>query len=275
MIKNKLLGNIIVFIMGIVTLLFFTPIYFMVINTFKPLKEVILNTSKLPETWILSNYAHVWGLSDFGTLLRNSIVITAVSVIGIVVFGAMAGYRISRMKGKIGYILVLYFIMTLIIPFQAVMIPLVKIMKNMSLIDSIYGIILVYIGLGTPMGIFLYHGAVKAIPYAIEEAAIMDGAGSLTVFFKIIFPLLAPITSTLVILETLWVWNDYLLPLIVLQSDSNKTIPLGTTATFFGKYMSQWHYGITAIFMASIPMIILYSLMQKYVIKGIVGGAVK
>jgi raffinose/stachyose/melibiose transport system permease protein len=273
--RKKILDKIILSMMAMVSVMFLLPIYFILINTFKPLKNILLKTASFPESLYFQNYIDVWRLTQFGTLLRNSVIITGVSLVGIVLFGSMAGYKISRMRGRYGYILVMYFILTLIIPFQAVMIPLVKVMNGLNLIDSIHGIILVYIGLGTPMGVFLYHGAAKTIPVSIEEAALIDGAGAFTSFFKVIFPLLQPITSTLIILEGLWIWNDYLLPLITLQSNGNKTIPLGTTAAFFGKYMSKWNYGITAITIASLPMLILYIFMQKFIIKGIISGSVK
>lgn len=273
--RDKLAKNVVGIFMGIVSIAWFFPIYFMFINTFKPLKDVVLNTAVFPESFYFGSYVTIWENTPYLLMFKNSFIITFFSVLGIVIFGSMAGYKLARANSKWAYFLIMYFILTLIIPFQAVMIPLVKIMNNFNLIDSIIGIILVYIAFGSPLAIFLYHGAVKAIPKSLEESATIDGAGPYRTFFKVIFPLLTPITSTVVILQTLYIWNDFLLPLITLQSTANQTLPLGTTALFFGQYGNKWDLGITAIFMASLPMIILYMIMQKYIIKGIVSGATK
>jgi raffinose/stachyose/melibiose transport system permease protein len=125
------------------------------------------------------------------------------------------------------------------------------------------------------MAIFLYHGYVKGVPESLEESAIIDGAGPFRTYFTIIFPLLAPMTSTIVILQSLFIWNDFLLPLITLQNEALKTIPLGIAGKFFGQYAFKWNLGITAMLLASLPMLILYLVMQRYIISGVVKGAVK
>ncbi|MFP4266772.1 MAG: carbohydrate ABC transporter permease [Spirochaetaceae bacterium] len=134
---------------------------------------------------------------------------------------------------------------------------------------------MVYIALGTPIAIFLYQGYVKTIPYTLEESAIIDGAGPITIFFRIIFPLLKPMTSTIVILQSLYIWNDFLLPLISLSSESVKTIPLGIAGKFFGQYAFKWNLGITAMLLASLPMLVLYILLQRHIIGGVMRGSVK
>jgi raffinose/stachyose/melibiose transport system permease protein len=262
-------------VMGLIALVWFIPIYFMIINSFKPLKDVIFTTSAFPQSFYLENIVNVWKDAKYFTLFSNSFIITAISLLGIILFASMTGYRLARTRGKMVGLLMGYFILTLIIPFQAVMIPLVKTMKELSLINSRFGLILVYIAFGSPMAIFLYHGYVKGVPESLEESAIIDGAGPFRTYFTIIFPLLAPMTSTIVILQSLFIWNDFLLPLITLQNEALKTIPLGIAGKFFGQYAFKWNLGITAMLLASLPMLILYLVMQRYIISGVVKGAVK
>ncbi len=273
--KKKSSYTFICIIMGVVAVVWFLPVYFMLINSFKPLKGVIFTTAAFPEEFFLGNIQKVWEGANYFLLFSNSFIITLVSIIGIVLFAAMAGYRLSRSSGKFAAILLSYFILTLIIPFQAIMIPLVKTMRELSMIDTRWGLILIYIALGSPIAIFLYQGYIKTLPYALEESAIIDGAGPLTIFFRIIFPLLTPMTSTIIILQSLYIWNDFLLPLISLQSEALKTIPLGIAGKFFGQYAFKWNLGITAMLMASLPMLLLYIFVQRYIISGVMRGSVK
>lgn len=273
--RKRVLEIVILILMVIVAALFLTPIYYLVINAFKPLKEVILNTGAFPKTLYFENFKEVWQKSNYIILLKNSIIVTFFSLLGIVVLGSMAGYKLSRMKSKFSNGLILYFILTLIIPFQATMIPLVKLLRDLNLMDRIFGLILVYIGMGTPLAIFMYTAGAKSIPISIDESAKIDGAGSLMAFFKIIFPLLSPITSTVIILDGLWIWNDFLLPLITLTSDKNKTIPVGTMNLIMGQYSFMPNYGAAVAILGFLPMLILYIFLQKYIVKGIIEGATK
>jgi raffinose/stachyose/melibiose transport system permease protein len=270
-IKNGFTGSV----MGIIALVWFIPIYFMVINSFKPLKDVIFTTAAFPKSFYLDNIINVWRDANYFTLFTNSLIITTFSLLAIVLFASMTGYRLARSKGKVVGLVMAYFILTLIIPFQAVMIPLVKTMRELALINSRFGLVLVYVAFGSPMAIFLYHGYVKGVPVSLEESATIDGAGPFRTYFTIIFPLLAPMTSTIIILQSLFIWNDFLLPLITLQSESMKTIPLGIAGKFFGQYAFKWNLGITAMLLASLPMLVLYLIMQRYIISGVVKGAVK
>jgi len=273
--KSKSSTTIACVVMGLISLVWFLPVYFMLINSFKPLKGVIFTTAAFPDSVYFGNIIEVWNGADYFLLFSNSLIITFVSLVGIVLCAAMAGYRLSRAASRVAALLLSYFILTLIIPFQAVMIPLVKTMREFSMIDSRWGLILVYIALGSPIAIFLYQGYIKTLPYALEESAIIDGAGPLTIFFRIIFPLLKPMTSTVVILQSLYIWNDFLLPLISLQSENLKTIPLGIAGKFFGQYAFKWNLGITSMLMASLPMLLLYIFVQRFIISGVMKGSVK
>lgn len=263
------------FLLGFVFIYWLTPVFYMAVNSFKPLREVIMETAAMPTSFYVDNFVNVWKNTRYLILLQNSTFVTGLSIVGVVLLSAMTGYKLGRSKGRWANLLILYFILVLVFPFQSIMIPLVKVMRDLSLIDSRLGLVFIYLALQSPMAIFLYSSYVKGIPRSLEESAYMDGAGEVRTFFSIIFPLMRPITGTVIILNALWIWNDFLLPLIMIQTPEKKTIPLGTTAVFFGRYMSKWHWGITSIFLASLPMILLYLFLQRYIIKGIMEGAVK
>lgn len=274
--KNRKTGVLITgILMGVVALLWMIPIYFMTINTFKPLKEVIFSTAAFPRSFYFGNIVEVWKNANYFGLLVNSVIITACSIGAIVLLASMSGYHLSRTGGRISAIILSYLILTLIIPFQAIMIPLVKTMRDLAMTNTRWGLVLVYIAFGSPMAIFLYQGYIKSIPRSMEESAVLDGAGPLQTYFSIIFPLLTPMTSTVIILQSLFIWNDFLLPLITLQSEGKKTIPLGIAGKFFGQYAFKWNLGITSMLLASLPMLLLYAFMQRFIIGGVMKGAVK
>ncbi len=159
------------------------------------------------------------------------------------------------------------------VPFQSIMLPLVKICKNLNLTNSIPGLILILVQL-CPVAVCIYQGFIVSIPYEIEEAAQIDGCTRVQTFFKIIFPLLKPATSSIVVLFTLQMWNDFTLPMIMLQSAEKKTITT-TVYAFFSSYSMRWDYALTSLTLSAVPMIIFFLFMQKYIISGIVAGFVK
>ncbi|MEI7884944.1 MAG: carbohydrate ABC transporter permease [Clostridia bacterium] len=267
--------NIIGFSMIAVAALFFMPIYYMLINAIKPNKEVLLRTIEFPKGLYLDSFITIWQKTSFLNLLKNSVIITVLSIIGIVLFSSMAGYMIARKNTRFTKTVYLYLLLSIVIPFQAIMIPLVKLMAFLHITNNIYGLVLVYICAATPMSVFLYAGAVRCIPRSIEEAARIDGANWFMTFWRIIFPLLRSITSTVVILNSFWIWNDFLLPLIMLTSNENKTIPVGLMSLIFGQYGPNVSVGLAAAIFSVIPMLIIYLSLQKYFIKGLIEGSVK
>lgn len=166
------------------------------------------------------------------------------------------------------------FVVAMVIPFQSVMIPLVKVVSTLDLMNSISGLVICYLGFGAPMSIFLFHGFVKGVPVEVEEAATVDGCTPYGVFFRIVYPLMLPMMVTVIILNTLWIWNDYLLPSLVLQKAELRTIPIATYA-FFGQYTKQWDLALPALVLGILPVIVFFLAMQKYIIQGIMAGSVK
>lgn len=261
-------------ILGIfLALIWLAPFYLMIVNSFKTKKEIFTDTLSLPASFSLENYYEAFESLSFLQTFLNSVVITVVSVGIIIVFSSMAAYALSRNKSKISSILFFVFIAAMLIPFQSVMIPLISLFGSMDLLNRV-GIIIMYLGFGSSLSIFLFYGALSGIPKSVDEAARIDGASNFQIFWHIIFPMLKPITVTVGILNTIWIWNDYLLPSLVINQQGMETIPL-KMFFFFGEYTKQWHLALAGLTLAIIPVVIGYFLAQRHIIKGVSEGAVK
>lgn len=261
-------------------ILYLSPFYLIVINSFKTRREIFSDTTSLPETFEATNYLQAIDKMDIGSAFFNSVIIIVCSVSLIIFFSSMAAWVLARDKTKKSKIIFYMFLAATVIPFQAVMLPLVKVMGklnldfiNFNMLGTRYGLIFMYIGFGSSLSIFLYHGFIKSIPKDIEEAAIIDGCSKFQVYTKIVFPLLKPITVTVAVLNGIWIWNDFLLPFLTVNGKIN-TIPLAMN-TFFGAFSKQWELAMAGIVLSIIPMAILYFCVQKYIIKGITQGSVK
>ncbi|WP_163537564.1 carbohydrate ABC transporter permease [Gracilibacillus sp. YIM 98692] len=255
-------------------LLFLVPFYFVVVNSIKPFSEILIDAAALPKEILFSNYMKVWDILNFPKAFLNSLVITVFSIAGIVFISSMAAWKMVRTPNKLSKFLFIFFVSAMVIPFQTVMIPLMKLGGMLGIMNSIHGIILMYFGFGVSLSLFLFHGFVKTIPKEIEESASIDGASEFGIFWRIVFPLLKPIAVTVIILNTLWIWNDYLLPLLVLQDPELRTIPLATSS-FFAQYTKQWDMGLAALVMGIAPIIVFFLFLQKHIIKGIAAGSIK
>lgn len=221
----------------------------------------------------LKNYGSSWKLTKFPTVFFNTLIITILSVVGIILISSMAAYALVRTETKLSWIVFLFFTFAMVVPFQVIMFPLVKVAKMMGCAGTIPGIVLIYMAVGCPMAIFMYHGFIKGIPIELEESASLDGAGRFKIFFSIVLPLLTPITSTIAILDVLWIWNDFLLPLIILTKKV-VTIQLAQYYTR-GAYSRDFGMELASLVLAVFPVIIFYMFMQRYIIKGVIAGAVK
>lgn len=263
--------EIVAIVLGLV---FLVPFYYVVSNSLKPFAEILTNTSALPKVFQFDNYVRAFEMLDFFNVFKNSLIITIASNVVLVIFCSMAAYMLVRTKKKISNIIFMTFVAAMIIPFQSIMIPLIKTAGNFGLLNSVWGLVIMYLGFGSGMTIFLYHGFIKGIPVELEEAAIIDGCSRFGVFWRIVFPLLKPITVTIVILNSLWIWNDFLLPSLVLQDSELRTIPLATFF-FFGQYTKQWDLALAALVLGIIPLLIFFFSMQKHIIKGITSGSIK
>ncbi len=259
-------------------IIYMTPFYLMIINSFKSRREIFANTTGLPTIWNYKNYLEAMDRMHVISAFANSIIITICSVVLILLFSSMAAWVLVRDKSRKSKIIFYIFVSGMIVPFQAVMLPLVKWMAKIhfgpfQMLGTHYGLIFMYIGFGVSMSIFLYHGFIKGIPKEVEEAAIIDGCSKWQTYVKILLPLLKPITVTVAVLNSIWIWNDFLLPFLTINGKIN-TIPLAMN-NFFGAFSKQWELAMAALIMAIIPIIIFYFFVQKQIIAGIVQGSIK
>ncbi|HEX7713034.1 MAG TPA: carbohydrate ABC transporter permease [Bacillota bacterium] len=251
------------------------PIYMALLNSLKTQGEMLTDILAFPSHLAFTNYAEAFRKTNFLHSLLNTIFVVVIGVTGMIIFSSMAGYKLSRTPGWLSRFLFGLFVMSMLIPFHSIMITLTKIARDLSIQGSAPGLGLIYIGLGCPMAIFMYHGFVKSIPRELDEAALIDGCGELRLFFSVVFPLLRPITATIAILNTLWIWNDFLLPQLMLTDFDQYTLLLSTNA-LFGEYgNNDWSAILATLIMAILPVIMIYLVLQKYIMKGIVEGAIK
>mgnify|MGYP000098009178 CR=1 FL=1 len=273
--KSKRVGNNVIFLVLLaLSVLFLVPIIIVIINSFKSRIYISSQPLKLPnaETFVaLENYINGVTSSDFFSAFLRSLFITVVSVILIVLFASMAAWYIVRSNSKITKGIYYMLVFSMIVPFQMVMYTMTYV-TNRANLDNIFGITFVYLGFGAGLSVFMLCGFIKSIPLEIEEAAMIDGASPIQAFFTVVFPMLKPTAITVAILNTMWIWNDYLLPYLVLGSDK-KTIPVAIQLAMQGAYGST-DYGAMLV-LAIVPIIIFYIFCQKYIIKGVVAGAVK
>lgn len=261
-------------ILVIIAIMFLSPFYFLLVNSVKSLGDIMVNAADWPNQFNWSNYARAWEMTRFPEAFTNSIIITVISNLLIALLSAMAAYRLVRSNTMFNRFVFMMFVSAMVIPFQSIMIPLLKVVSWLGVNNSMVGLILAYMGLGIPLSIFLFHGFVKSIPMEIEEAATVDGANSYSVFTRIVLPMLKPMMVTVIILNCLWIWNDYLLPSLILQSPHLRTIPLATFA-FFGQYSKQWDLALPALVLGILPIIIFFLSLQRYIVEGVVAGSVK
>lgn len=276
--KSKRVGNnVIFFVLLALSVLFLVPIIIVIINSFKSRIYISSQPLKLPnaETFVaLENYINGVTSSDFFSAFLRSLFITVVSVILIVLFASMAAWYIVRSNSKITKGIYYMLVFSMIVPFQMVMYTMTYV-TNRANLDNLFGITFVYLGFGAGFSVFMLCGFIKSIPLEIEEAAMIDGASPIQAFFTVVFPMLKPTAITVAILNTMWIWNDYLLPYLVLGSDK-KTIPVAIQLAMQGAYGSTDYGGFMAMLvLAIVPIIIFYIFCQKYIIKGVVAGAVK
>ncbi|MBT2288785.1 carbohydrate ABC transporter permease [Paenibacillus albidus] len=252
----------------------FFPIYLALINSLKTQGEMFASFLSLPTQLHFENYTQAFNKINLLNSTLNSVIVSVIGIGGIIFCAALAGYKLSRTGGRLSALIFSLFIASMLVPFHSIMIPLTRMAKTLHVSGTTYGLAIVYIGLGVNMAIFLYHGFVKSIPRELEEAARIDGCGEFQTFFRIIFPLLLPITVTIAILDFLWIWNDFLLPLLMLTDSTKYTLILSTN-TLFGEYNKEWSLILAALVLTAIPVIVIYAFFQKFIMQGIAEGAVK
>lgn len=278
MAKRKKTANILwtVLLIGLVAVFLF-PIVMVLINSFKSNLYISNEPFSLPNAETSAGFGNYQtGFEKIGFLkaFGYSAFITVGSVLLIVVLTAMTAWYLTRVKNRFTSVLYYLFVFSMIVPFQMVMFPMSKIANILSL-DNPLGILLIYLGFGAGLSVFMFSGFVKSIPLDIEEAATIDGCNPVQTFFLVVFPILKPTAITVAILNAMWIWNDYLLPLLVIGTDY-KTLPVAIQGVLTGSYGGRDMGALMAMLVLSIiPIIIFYLLCQKHIIKGVIAGAVK
>ena len=275
--KTRLTNALVTLLMVVLAAIFLLPIALVVLNSFKSRLYISAAPFAPPNatTFVgLENYLRGLRSTGFGAAFGRSVFITVGSVLLLVVGCSMTAWYLARAKGWLPKLLYLLFVFSMIVPFQMVMYTLTYVVGRVGL-DTVAGILPVYLGFGAGLSVFILSGFVRGIPAELEEAAMMDGAGPLQCFFRVIFPVMRPTAVTVAILNAMWIWNDYLLPYLVLGTD-RKTVPVAIQIAMQGAYGSTDYGGLMAMLvLAIIPIITFYLIGQKYIISGVIAGAVK
>mgnify|MGYP003396916851 FL=1 len=275
--KRSVKDIFLIMILCVLTVIFLIPMFLVLMNSFKSRLFVSTQPFSFPnaQTFVgFENYINGLTTSGFFMAFLRSVWITVVSVVIIVIFTSMTAWYIIRVNSKFTKSLYYLFVFSMIVPFQMVMYTMTFVVNTIAF-NNVLGIILVYLGFGAGLAVFMFTGFVKSIPVEVEEAATIDGCTPLQTFFMVVFPMLKSITITVAILNVMWIWNDYLLPYLIL-GESQKTIPVAIQIAMQGAYGATDYGGFMAMLVvAIIPIIIFYISSQKYIIKGVISGAVK
>lgn len=280
-IKEKLLEVLAILLLVV----FLFPFFIVIINAAKPADLIIRSPLALPGNWglLFSNMHRVITSPNmnYWKSFFDSVVITTFSLLAIVLFSSAAAWVLARNHNKWSAFIFGLLIASMVIPFQVVMLPVLSWYRAFSrftgigLLQSYKGAVFAYIGFGCAMSVFILHGFVKSIPLELEEAAVIDGCTTEGIFMRVVFPLLQPIQITVLILNGIWIWNDYLLPSLLLgQAGKIRTLPIAVMG-FVGSYVKQWDLILTSTLLAMLPIIILFIFAQRYIIKGMVEGSIK
>jgi raffinose/stachyose/melibiose transport system permease protein len=273
--KKPKLSALLIFCTALVlAALFLVPVYFAFISAFKPNGDILKNPLAFPVELYAQNFKDLFSKTDFLTAIWHTVFLTAVSEILIVLVVPIAAYGIARRGSKATRLVYIYFLTGMMIPFHLYMFPLFKELKILGLFGSLAGPIVVYISGSVAFGSLLYTSFLKGVPLDIEEAAKIDGCNEFQTFWKVVFPLLGPCTASMVVLNGLGIWNDFLMPYLVLPSDKAKTINVAVYS-FVGQYTARWDIVFAGTVISLVPALVVYICLQKYFVKGIMSGAAK
>lgn len=258
---------------GLILILF--PLWLVLINSFKTLEEAGANFFAVPKALNLQNYIELFTNSNYWIFLKNSLIITTISVILILILVPSVSYAIARNFDRKYYKCVYYYLLLgLFIPSQVILLPVTKMMSKLNLLNH-QGLIILYAAFSLTQGVFLFVNYIRGLPYEIEESAQMDGCSVFQTYVRIVLPLVKPMLSTILIMDVLWIWNDFMLPLLILnRSQEIWTLPL-FQYNFKTEYSFNYTMAFTAYLLAMLPMLLIYCMGQKYIVKGLTAGSVK
>lgn len=274
--KEKIVQGISILILAVLSVITIFPIYFLIVNSFKGQQEIVASPIALPKSWNFEYIKNAAEQINLGSSLVQTIIITVFAVALIVIVSSFAAWTIARTDSKIANFIFLAYTAAMLIPFQSVMYPLISFMEKLGLKNT-FGLILMYGGFGISMSVLLYRGFIKSVPASLEEAAMLDGASIFQIYRYVIMPLLKPTTMTVIITNAVWIWNDYLLPFLVIGNNNKKTLTLSLyyAKSLSGQYGNPWELIFPAVLLCVIPVVIIFIILQKNIVEGIAAGAVK
>lgn len=275
--RNSILSKILIIVVLLISLIWLLPLVIVVLNSIKPYSEVAKNLFSLPtaKNITFEMYKETWTLFKMSMLFRNTILYTCISVFSILLFGSMSAYWLSRTKTKFSNFILFIVIIPIMIPFQTYMISLASIFSWIGLIGTKIGYIIVLTGIMLPLAVFIIHGFIKNIPIEVEESAYIDGASRIRTFFSIILPLSTPALTTVAVISALFAWNDIIVNIIMVGGKANMLNIQHALYTGFSTQASDWSHAMPGIVISIIPTIVFFIFMQRYIVKGIIAGAVK
>jgi raffinose/stachyose/melibiose transport system permease protein len=257
--------------MLLVALVFCLPLYLLVSTALKPSSQIFTSPLSFPSHPDFGNFGTAWRDARLGEALLSSLIITVGAVLVLIVVGSLCAYAIARRPGRLSNTLYILFLLGIIVPFQVSVIPLYVMLREVHLIGSYLGMIVLWTGIAMPLTVFLYTSFVRALPRDYEEASTVDGASTMRTFFRVVFPLLRPVTGTVAILTGLFIWNNFFVALIFLSGSPHQTLPVAVYS-FVGEYVTQWNLVFATVIIALIPMVIFFIVAQKQLIRGFSGG---
>ncbi len=271
-IKKISVLSVVVFICSVFWLM---PLFLIFINSFKPYNDMIQRFLALPKSWSLHMYIETWTKFRFPRLIGNTLLYTVCGVSMVTLLAPMAAYKLARTKSKLSSVCFMLIIMPMMVPFQSYMITLTRLVAGLGLTGNRIGYILVSTGLCIPLAVYMIHGFVKNVPIELEECACIDGASKVRTYFTIVLPLLKPILTTVVVLDTLSIWNDVITNQLIVGGNAKAMNIQNALYMQFSAQTSDWEHALPGIVMAMIPSLIFFVFMQKHIVGGITAGAVK
>lgn len=272
--RKRLIDVLLLLFTLLIAVVFFFPIFFSLMSAFKSNAEIMRDAIAFPKSFYLGSFKYLLTETEFPRAILNSLILTAIAIFAQVLIIPMAGYAIERRNAKWTKFVFLYYLAGMMIPFQAYMLPLFKELKMFGLYGNLAGPIVIYVSGAVGFGCLLYTSFMKGIPREIEEAAEIDGCTRYGIFWRIVFPLLGPCTASMVVLNGLGIWNDYLMPMLVLPSGQAKTMVV-EIFRYIGEFSSRWDMIFAGTTMSIVPVLIVFISLQKYFVKGVAAGAIK
>ena len=274
MVTKRLLLLAVYLLLAVFAAAFLAPIVLMVLTAFKSTREIFMNPFGLPASWSLEPFAVVWRRANFSVYFRNSVWVTGLSLGLLLVCASMASYAIARLPFRGSTLVYLFFLTGIMVPIRLGILPLFLLMKQLGLLNTHGALIFTYAASGMPMSVFLLTGFFRSLPGELRDAARIDGCTEFQTFWSVMLPLVRPALATVAVVNFVPWWNDMFFPLLFIQADHLKTIPIGMTI-FFGQYQTDWGLLFAGMVMASLPLVALYVIMSRQFIAGLTAGAVK